>query len=110
YHLFYGDETGSPGIDITFFEMPQIGQTHRGSNAIYQMGLLVPSFESLHYFKERLASFDVQASEIETYLERPTIFFEDPDGLNIALSVSDAVAPFWQAWGQSPVPEAHQIR
>lgn len=47
YHLFYGDKTGSPGTGLTFFEMPNIGRTHRGTNAITRIGLMVPSEESL---------------------------------------------------------------
>ena len=43
YHLFYGDKTGSPGTELSFFEMPQVGHTHRGTNAITKIGLLVPS-------------------------------------------------------------------
>ena len=43
YHLFYGDKTGSPGTELSFFEIPQVGQTHRGTNAITKIGLLVPS-------------------------------------------------------------------
>lgn len=110
YHLFYGDEQGSPGFDITFFEMPMIGQTYRGTNAIHQLGLLVPSEESLKYWQDRLKNFEITVSEIETYLGRPTIFFQDPDGLNLAITVSDTEAPFFKVWKASSVPIAHQIR
>ena len=30
YHLFYGDRTGSPGTELSFFEIPMAGRTHRG--------------------------------------------------------------------------------
>ena len=43
YHLFYGDKTGSPGTELSFFEIPLVGHTHRGTNAITKIGLLVPS-------------------------------------------------------------------
>src|SRR5690625_7017294 len=67
YHLFYGDLTGSPGTGLTFFEMPYIGQTYRGSNAYTKIGLIVPSEESLTFWKDRLSSFNVQHSNITTY-------------------------------------------
>ena len=53
YHLFYGDITGSPGTELSFFEIPIVGKTYRGTNAITRIGLLVPSVESLHYWKAR---------------------------------------------------------
>ena len=53
YHLFYGDLTGSPGTELSFFEMPFAGRTYRGTNAITQIGLLVSSEESLTYWKKR---------------------------------------------------------
>lgn len=34
YHLFYADETGTPGTDLTFFELPFLGQTYRGSTSL----------------------------------------------------------------------------
>src|SRR5690625_6192883 len=54
YHLFYGDQTGGAGTELSFFEIPMVGRTHRGTNAITQIGLLVPSFESLTYWENRL--------------------------------------------------------
>ena len=67
YHLFYGDLTGSAGTELSFFEMPLAGRTHRGTNAITQIGLLVPSLESLKYWKKRFEQFEVKHSEITTY-------------------------------------------
>ena len=40
YHLFYGDLTGSAGTELSFFEIPMVGRTKRGTNAITQIGLL----------------------------------------------------------------------
>ena len=54
YHLFYGDKTGSPGTELSFFEIPLVGTTHRGTNAITRIGLLVPSEESLPIGKHDL--------------------------------------------------------
>src|SRR5690625_2640816 len=67
YHLFYGDLTGSPGTELTFFEMPFVGQTYRGTNAITQIGLVVPSNESLIYWKKRFEQFGIQHGDMTTY-------------------------------------------
>ncbi|MGH0591450.1 ring-cleaving dioxygenase [Bacillus pretiosus] len=111
YHLFYGDKTGSPGTELSFFEMPLVGKTYRGTNAITRIGLLVPSEESLHYWKERFEKFDVKHSEIISYANRPALQFEDAEGLRLVLLVSNGEkVEHWETWEKSEVPAEHQIQ
>ncbi|HHP5603489.1 TPA: ring-cleaving dioxygenase [Bacillus paranthracis] len=111
YHLFYGDKTGSPGMELTFFEIPLVGKTYRGTNAITRIGLLVPSEDSLHYWKERFETFDVKHSEITTYANRPALQFEDAEGLRLVLLVSNGEkVEHWETWEKSEVPAEHQIQ
>lgn len=111
YHIFYGDKTGSPGTELTFFEMPFVGQTHRGTNAFTRIGLIVSSMESLTYWKSRLSEFDIVYEEVESYANRPAIYFEDKDGLRLAIQVeSKANPPLFDLWEDSPVPGEHQIK
>ncbi len=111
YHLFYGDKTGSPGTELTFFEIPQVGNTHPGTNAITRIGLLVPSEDSLHYWKERFEEHQVEHSGITMYAGRPAVKFEDPDRLRLVLLVSNGEkVEHWEAWQDSDVPEKHQIQ
>ncbi|WP_327607812.1 ring-cleaving dioxygenase [Virgibacillus tibetensis] len=111
YHLFYGDLIGSPGTELSFFEIPTIGSTHRGTNAITQIGLLVPSFESLLYWKERLSQFNVKHGEITTYAGHDALHFEDPEGLRLVLLNNNgrSIPDEWQAWTDSVVPEENRI-
>lgn len=111
YHLFYGDRVGSPGTELTFFGMPYIGNTYRGTNAITRIGLLVPSEASLTYWQERLTTFDVTyTNEITTYAGRKALHLEDPDGLRLVLLVANSEKlPFWEQWKDSDVPMEHQI-
>src|SRR5699024_8188506 len=81
YHLCYGDRTGSPGTALTFFEMPNLGSTYPGTNAIQRIGLIVPNKASLLFWQERFAEFKLEHSDIEVYRERAAIHFKDPDGL-----------------------------
>ena len=60
YHVFYGDLTGSPGTELTLFEIPLIGYTYPGTNAITKTGLLVPSYQSLLYWQERFYNRQVK--------------------------------------------------
>lgn len=111
YHLFYGDKTGSPGTGLTFFEMPSIGRTHRGTNAITRIGLMVPSEESLAYWKARFEDLDVYHGSMTTYAKRKGLKFEDPDGLQLVLLVADGEEmDTWDPYEQSEVPVEHQIR
>ena len=34
YHLFFGDGAGTPGSDMTVFDLPHAAQEHRGNNSI----------------------------------------------------------------------------
>ncbi|MBJ7993148.1 ring-cleaving dioxygenase [Bacillus mycoides] len=111
YHLFYGDLTGSAGTELSFFEMPNVGRTIRGTNAITQIGLLVPSIESLTFWKRRFESLQVAHGEITTYAGRDALHFEDPDGLRLVLlnNKDEEVPKYWTAWDESSVEQNHRI-
>lgn len=110
YHIFYGDLTGSPGTELTFFAMPQLGKTYKGTNSISRIGLVVPSIEGLHFWKNRFEQLEVTHGEITTYANRPALHFEDKDCLQMVLQVSDDTASLWEPWQKSTIPEEHQIR
>ncbi|PFN04151.1 ring-cleaving dioxygenase [Bacillus cereus] len=111
YHLFYGDLTGSAGTELSFFEMPNVGRTIRGTNAITQIGLLVPSFESLTFWKKRFESLQVKHGEITTYAGRGALHFEDPDGLRLVLlnNNGEEVPQHWTEWEESLIEQKHRI-
>src|ERR1043165_5386718 len=56
YHLFYGDEAGSPGMDLTFFEYPGARPGRAGDGMVYRVGWRVASGATLDFWSERLAS------------------------------------------------------
>lgn len=111
YHLFYGDVTGSPGTGLTFFEIPMAGSTHPGTNAITRIGLLVPSSESLVYWKNRFSSLNIKHGEITKYAGREALHFEDHEGLRLVLlnNQGDSIPDYWTPWENSPVDKAHHI-
>ncbi|MGM9928840.1 MAG: ring-cleaving dioxygenase [Bacillus sp. (in: firmicutes)] len=111
YHLFYGDKTGSPGTELSFFEIPLVGRTYRGTNAITQIGLLVPTEASLAYWKGRFEEYGVQHSDITMYANRPALHFEDSEGLRMVLLVSNGEkVEHWETWEKSNVAVEHQIQ
>jgi glyoxalase family protein len=87
YHLFYADEEGTPGADLTFFEYPGAGRGHAGPGMAYRVRWRVGSAESLAFWAERLAELEVERS-----VEPAGVRFADPEGLEHELVVEDGVA------------------
>ncbi|WP_314068266.1 VOC family protein [uncultured Vagococcus sp.] len=84
YHLFYGDQVGSPGTELTFFEMNQ-QPSRRGTNSISHIGLLVNSHESLLYWQKRFKGLGIIHGQLEVINGRESLYFEDVDGLPLYL-------------------------
>lgn len=106
YHLFYADGVANPGTDITFFEIPNVGNTYRGTNSISQIALRVKSDEAIHYFKERFEQYNVHHDAPIEINDRLTLEFEDFEGQRLAL-VSDRTNSGVAAgtpWEKSIVP------
>jgi glyoxalase family protein len=83
YHLFYADEAGSPGADITFFEYPGARRGRAGEGMIHTTTWRVASEEALDFWERRLAG-EVAVSQRSDGRLR----FEDPEGLGLELVVS----------------------
>jgi glyoxalase family protein len=111
YHLFYADERGNPGTDLTFFEIRNAGQTHHGTNSITATSLRVASDESLTYWKNRFAEHGVNHDEISNVSGRATLSFRDFEGQRLIL-VSDehnVGVEGGRPWDKSPVPKEQGI-
>ena len=64
YHLFYADERGSAGSDITFFEYPGAKRGRAGAGMVNRVILRVASEEALDFWEERLRGEDVSVSRV----------------------------------------------
>ncbi|MEA2201288.1 MAG: glyoxalase family protein [Solirubrobacteraceae bacterium] len=85
YHLFYGDEEGSPGMDLTFFEYPGAAPGLAGAGMVHRIVWRVGSTESLEFWKERLDEHGVSAER-----SGDSLLFRDPEGLGHELVVTTA--------------------
>jgi glyoxalase family protein len=85
YHLFFADEKGSAGSDLTFFEYPGAPPGRAGEGMIHTVGWRVASPEALDFWAERLDGLG-----IETEQEGERLRFADPEGLGHELRVSAA--------------------
>lgn len=111
YHLFYADEIGNPGTDLTFFEIPLAGKTYEGTNSISNTSLRVPNDEALSYWLERFDRYHVTHEGIVTEFGRNVIPFRDPEGQRLTL-VSDETnkgVAGGKPWVKSPVPTKYAI-
>ncbi len=88
YHLFYADEKGSAGSDITFFEYPGARRGQAGAGMIHRITWRVASEEALDFWEERL-----RAHGVETTRENGRLRFEDPEGLGLELAVVSTEDP-----------------
>jgi len=84
YHLFYADEKGSAGSDLTFFEYPQARRGRAGRGMVDRIVYRVASTEALDFWEERLGGESVQTDRDDTRLR-----FDDPEGLGLELAVVD---------------------
>lgn len=110
YHLLFGDEIGSVGTLLSFFEIPNVGKNRPGTNSIHRLSLLVPNKAALSYFKSRLTEANITTTDM-TYLNQPALLFKDVDNLEIVLLVNDdyKIPTTWRKNPYTDVPLQHQI-
>jgi glyoxalase family protein len=82
YHLFYSDERGSPGADITFFEYPGAQPGHAGAGMISRIVHRVSDEAALDFWSERLTG-----ENLEVVREPGRLLFADPEGMGHELAV-----------------------
>jgi glyoxalase family protein len=82
YHLFFADEKGSAGSDLTFFEFPGVPPGRAGAGDVHRIVWRVGSHESLDFWEERLAANGVESERAGGGLR-----FADPEGLAHELAV-----------------------
>jgi glyoxalase family protein len=83
YHLFYSDELGRAGSDITFFEYPGATKGRTGPGMVHTVVWRVGSGDAIGFWEQRLA-----AEGIETERSGDVLRFADPEGLGHELAVN----------------------
>jgi len=88
YHLFYADENGSYGSDLTFFEYPGARRGRAGAGMVHRVVWRVASAESLDFWARRLGAAGVDSERTDDRLR-----FHDPEGLELELAVVETDDP-----------------
>ncbi|MGD6844719.1 ring-cleaving dioxygenase [Bacillus infantis] len=111
YHLFFADDKGSPGTDMTFFDFPGIPKGRHGTNEISKTSFRVPNDATLNYWVERFDRLDVKHTGIKEQFGKKTLSFADFDDQQYQL-ISDenntGVAS-GTPWQKGPIPLEHAI-
>lgn len=110
YHLFYADAVGTPGTDMTYFDIPMAGRTHPGVSSISNTAFRVKSEGALDYWLARFDEFGVPHGKIEQRFNRPTLTFQDFEGSRLMLVVDDGNGiEYGTPWTKAGIPEEFAI-
>jgi glyoxalase family protein len=104
YHLFYGDEEGTPGHDLTFFEYPGAEPGRNGAGMVHRIVHRVGSADTLDFWADRLGD-----EGIGTERENGNLVFRDPEGLEHELGVFEVPDPPLIAHA-AEVPDEHALQ
>ena len=106
YHLFFADDKGSAGTDMTFFDFPGIPKGTHGTNEIYKTSFRVPTDDALDYWVKRFDKYEVKHTGIKELFGKKTVSFSDFDDQQYML-VSDELNEGVESgtpWQNGPVP------
>ena len=106
YHLFFADDKGTAGTDMTFFDFPGIPKGTHGTNEIYKTAFRVPTDAAIEYWLKRFEKYDVKNTGIQELFGKKTISFVDFDDQQYML-VSDELnegVDSGTPWQDGPVP------
>src|SRR5947207_9850219 len=111
YHLFYGDETGKPGFDLTFFDWPNSGHNRAGAGTISAISFGVNGRQALEWWVQRLDSFNVPHDGIQIREDNgmAVLAFRDLEGQHLELI--DAEGRLQSTpWKESPIPPERALQ
>ena len=106
YHLFFADDKGNAGTDMTFFDFPNIPRGVHGTNEISKTSFRVPTDAALEYWVKRFDRLEVKHTGIQEQFGKKTVSFVDFDDQQYQL-ISDeknkGVAS-GTPWQKGPIP------
>ncbi len=111
YHLFFADDTGSAGTDMTFFDFPGMPKGVHGKNEISKTSFRVPNDTALTYWVKRFDRLKVVHTGIEQQFGKKTLSFSDFDDQQYQL-ISDELnkgVDSGKPWQKGPVPLEYAI-
>lgn len=114
YHLFYGDEIGHAGTEMTFFDWSFAGRHTPAAGMISATAFRVPGRAALDWWLARFQAYGVDHDAITERHGRAVLAFRDPEGQRLELvddtPANDAGVAPGVPWAKSPVAREYGIR
>jgi glyoxalase family protein len=107
YHLYYGDEKGSPGTILTFFPFGNIPKGRPGKGQVTGISFSIAE-QALSYWMQRLKDFNISYQGPQQRFNETVLHFEDPDGL--ALELVANAEDTRQGFTEETIPQALSIK
>ncbi|KRE53606.1 ring-cleaving dioxygenase [Paenibacillus sp. Soil522] len=104
YHLYFGNEIGSPGTIITFFPWENSRKGKVGGGQVGYTTYVVPA-DAFDFWRERLAKLNVTFTQTSRFGEQ-YLQFADPDGLLLEIAAREQGAESKWAFGGIPASKA----
>lgn len=106
YHLFFADDKGSAGTDMTFFDFPNIRKGVHGTNEIAKTSFRVPTDAALDYWVKRFDRLNVKHNGIREQFGKKTLSFVDFDDQQYQLisDESNKGVASGTPWQKGPIP------
>lgn len=105
YHLYYGNEMGSPGTILTFFPYPTIPKGRKGKGQLTVTSFSVPE-NSIDYWIKRFNKFEVAYADPVQRFDDLYVYFEDYDGLGLELVANKEDKRIGFTYGNVPLEYA----
>jgi glyoxalase family protein len=86
YHIFFGDERGTPGSSVTFFEWPRAPKGSPGIGGTHHFALGVTDVDGLLRWKRRLTDLGISVTGPLDRHYFKSIYFRDPDGVILEIA------------------------
>ncbi len=111
YHLFFTDDRGNPGTDMTFFDFKGISAHQKGTNDISRTSFRVPSDAAIDYWIKRFDHYQVKHDQVIEQFGRKVLYFEDFDRQQYALfsDENNQGVASGEPWYKGPVPNEFAI-
>ncbi len=107
YHIYFGDNVGSPGTAMTFFGWPSWPKRRVGSGQVTTVSFAVPR-GSLEFWNSRLRKLGVDATRTSRF-GTDALVAADPDGIELELVGDVSPSLQWVPWPDSAVDQEHAI-
>jgi glyoxalase family protein len=108
WHLYYGDEHGSPASILTFFPWPGVAPGREGAGLTTATAFSVPP-ESIGFWHQRALQLGVNVEDPKTVLDSEVLTIFDNDGMRLELVASEGDKR--SGWdGVSDIPQQHAVR